>query len=148
MLADFYPDGGTPQLAVKTFVVPGKGQNAATLVRDYSTKSAANLRVELVTDPPQPIAGTKTMLFFRATPAEGLEPYLGASGHLLAASDDLIDLIHEHPFLTDGDLQIQFRQIQFNLIFPRARTYRVWVQFQRLGVVNTVHFDVPVRGLE
>jgi len=26
--------------------------------------------------------------------------------------------------------------------------YRTWVQFQRDGVVNTVHFDVPVRALE
>ncbi len=69
MLADFYPDGGTPQLAVKTLIVPGKSQNPARLVRDYSAKEAANLRVELVTDPPQPIAGTKTMLFFRVTPA-------------------------------------------------------------------------------
>jgi len=34
--------------------------------------------------------------------------------------------------------------MQFSLIFPRARTYRVWVQFQRQGVVNTAHFDVPV----
>jgi hypothetical protein len=149
MLADFYPDGGTPQLAVKTLILPdktpvgpGKSQNAMTLVRDYSTKDAANLRVELTTDPPQPIAGSKTMLFFRATPAEGLEPYLGALGHMLAASDDLIDLIHEHPFLAEGG-----SQIQFNLIFPRARTYRLWVQFQRKGVVNTVHFDIPVSAL-
>ncbi len=36
MLADFYPDGGTPQLAVKTVIVPGKTQSAATLVRDYA----------------------------------------------------------------------------------------------------------------
>jgi hypothetical protein len=148
MLADFYPDGGTPQLAVKSLIVPGKTQNAATLVRDYSAKEAANLRVELVTDPPQPIAGTKTMLFFRAMPAEGLEPYLGAWGHMLAASDDLIDLIHEYPFLAEEGPQIQFKQIQFNLIFPRARTYRLWVQFQRQGVVNTAHFDVPVSALQ
>ncbi len=147
MLADFYPDGGTPQLAVKTLIVPGKSQNAATLVRDYAAKEGANLRVELVTDPPQPIAGTKTMLFFRATPAEGLEPYLGAWGHMLAASDDLIDLIHEHPFLAEGSPQTQFKEIQFNLIFPRARTYRLWVQFQRQGVVNTARFDVPVSVL-
>jgi hypothetical protein len=143
MLADFYPDGGTPQLAIKTVIVPGRSQDAATLVRDYAAKEAANLRVELVTDPPQPIAGTKTMLFFRVTPAEGLEPYLGAWGHMLAASDDVIDLMHEHPFLADGGAQIQF-----NLIFPRARTYRVWVQFQRQGVVNTAHFDVAVSALQ
>jgi hypothetical protein len=61
---------------------------------------------------------------------------------MLAASDDLIDLIHEHPlYITEGP------QIQFNMIFPRERTYRLWVQFQRSGVVNTVAFNVPVRAL-
>jgi len=34
--------------------------------------------------------------------------------------------------------------VRFDVVFPRARPYRVWVQFQRSGVVNTVHFDVPV----
>ena len=58
-------------------------------------------------------------------------------------SDDLIDMIHSHPFLADGG-----PEIQFNMIFPRARNYRVWVQFQRNGVVNTAHFDVPVKELE
>lgn len=143
MLGDFYPDGGTPQLAVKTVIVPGKTQIAPSLARDYSAKDAANLRVELTTDPPQPIAGTKTMLFFRVTPAEGLEPYLGAWGHMLAASDDLIDMIHEHPMFA-----VAASQIQFDVIFPRARTYRLWVQFQRQGVVNTAHFDVPVTALQ
>jgi hypothetical protein len=33
------------------------------------------------------------------------------------------------------------------VIFPRERNYRVWVQFQRLGVVNTAYFDVPVQDL-
>jgi len=61
---------------------------------------------------------------------------------MLAASDDLIDMAHTHPFIADGSAQIQF-----NLTFPRPRTYRVWVQFQRNGVVNTVHFDVPVKEL-
>jgi hypothetical protein len=67
-------------------------------------------------------------------------PY--GSGHMLTASDDLIDLIHSHPFLANGAL------VQFNIEFPRARTYRVWVQFQRKGVINTVRFDVPVARLE
>ena len=143
VLGDFYPDGATPQLIAKTIIVPGPAPPPAVLGRDYSTKDAENLQVELVTDPLQPIAGMKTMMFFRVKPAEGLEPYLGAWGHMLAASDDLIDLIHTHPFLADGG-----SQIQFNLIFPRARTYRLWVQFQRKGVVNTARFDVPVRVLQ
>jgi hypothetical protein len=83
------------------------------------------------------------MLFFRVTPAEGLEPYLGVWGHMLAASDDLIDMLHEHPAFAEAG-----PQIQFNLIFPRARTYRLWVQFQRQGLVNTARFDVPVSALQ
>ena len=138
LLADFYPDGATPQLVAKTLLVPGAVPPPAVLTRDYSAKDAENLHVELSTDPPQPVAGMKTLMFFRVSPADGFEPYLGAWGHMLAASADLIDLIHTHPFLTEGPL------VQFNVEFPRAGTYRVWVQFQRKGVVNTARFDVPV----
>jgi hypothetical protein len=100
------------------------------------------MEVELTTEPPQPVAGMKTLLHFRVKPGDGLEKYLGAWGHMLVASDDLIDLIHTHPFIADGG-----PRIQFNVTFPRARVYRVWVQFQRKGVVNTAHFDVPVEEL-
>jgi hypothetical protein len=102
-----------------------------------------NTDVELVTDPPQPIAGMKTLMFFRLKTAENMQKYLGAWAHMLAASDDLMDMIHEHPFIADGG-----PQMQFNLIFPRAHTYRVWIQFQRNGVVNTVAFNVPVSELK
>ena len=143
ILGDFYPDGATPQLIAKTVLVAGKAPAPIQLTRDYSTKDAGNMQVDLVTDPPQPIAHTKTMMFFRVKPGDGLEKYLGAWGHMLAASDDLIDLIHTHPFLADGG-----PEIQFNMIFPRAVPYRVWVQFQRNGVVNTAYFDVPVEELK
>jgi hypothetical protein len=62
---------------------------------------------------------------------------------MLVASDDTFDLIHEHPFIADGG-----DQMQFNLIFPRARTYRIWIQFRRKGVVNTIAINVPVLSLE
>jgi len=143
ILGDFYPDGATPQLVAKTVIVPGTPPAPVELVRDYAGKDVENMRVELVTDPPQPIAHTKTMMFFRIKPGEGFEKFLGAWGHMLAVSDDMVDLIHTHPFLADGG-----PEIQFNMIFPRAHTYRVWVQFQRSGVVNTAHFDVPVKELE
>lgn len=142
VLGDFYPDGATPQLIAKTVIVPGKPPAQPLLPRDYSTKDAQNLRVELTTDPEQPIAGQTTQVYFRLNPADGLEKYLGAWAHMLAASDDLIDLIHTHPLVADGGPQIQFR-----MVFPRPRTFRMWVQFQRQGVVNTAHFDVPVKEL-
>ena len=143
ILGDFYPDGATPQLIAKTVIVPGTPPPPAVLPRDYSTKQTENLQVEMTTDPPQPVAAQKTLIYFRLMPGDGLEKYIGAWAHMLAASDDLIDLIHTHPFIADGG-----PQLEFTMEFPRARTYRVWVQFQRKGVVNTAHFDIPVKELE
>jgi hypothetical protein len=143
LLGDYYPTGGTPQLTTKTIFVPGGSLQSRHPDPDLSAKHTANMDVELTMEPPVPVAGMKTMLFFHLKPAEGLEQYLGAWAHMLAASDDLIDLIHTHPFLAD-----EGPQIQFNVIFPRARTYRMWVQFQRKGVVNTAVFTVPVSELK
>ena len=142
VLGDFYPDGATPQLITKTIYVRGKAPAPVTLARDYLKKSGGNIQVDLTTDPLLPIAGQKTQVHFQITPGDGLEKYLGAWGHVLVGSDDLIDLIHQHPFIADGG-----PHVQFNVVFPRAVTYRLWVQFQRNGVVNTVHFDIPVKNL-
>jgi hypothetical protein len=142
VLGDFFPDGATPQLSAKTIIVGGGSQTTPTLGRDYSTKTGANLKVSLETSPPEPNPDSKTLLFIKLDPADGLEKYIGAWAHMLAASDDLIDLIHSHPEFADGG-----PQMQFNLFFPRARTYRVWIQFQRKGVINTVYFDIPVQEL-
>ena len=141
VLCDFYPEGGRPQMIAKTVFARGNSPSAG-LNPDLTTKKADNLSVSLRLDPPQPLAGKKTMLFCRLDPASALEQYLGAWGHLLAASSDLMDMIHTHPAWEEGG-----PNIQFNLIFPRPGVHRVWVQFQRQGVVNTAHFDIPVSAI-
>ncbi|HEX6897014.1 MAG TPA: hypothetical protein VF146_17170, partial [Bryobacteraceae bacterium] len=113
-----------------------------------AAQQAENIKVELVTEPRKPLSGTETRLFFRLTPKDGVEPYLGAMAHMLAASPDLIDLIHDHPVQVTDSPAEQYLQIQFDVIFPRAAVHRVWVQFQRKGVVNTVAFNVPVTELK
>jgi hypothetical protein len=148
VLGDFYPSGGIPQLVSRTIFVPGEADapvslSDAKLTPDMEPQHGENTDVELVTDPPQPIAGMKTLMFFHLKTADNLQKYLGAWAHMLAASDDLMDMVHEHPFIADGG-----PQMQFNLIFPRAHSYRVWIQFQRNGVVNTVAFNVPVSELK
>jgi hypothetical protein len=142
ILGDFYPDGATPQLIAKTLIVPGPPPKPIALSRDYGPKETENLTVELITEPEQPISRATTQMILRLKPGDGLEKYLGAWGHMLVASTDLIDMAHEHPFIADGG-----PQVQFNVTFPRAKPYRVWVQFQRKGVVNTAYFDVPVKEL-
>ncbi len=83
------------------------------------------------------------MLFVHLTPGDGIEPYIGAWAHLLAVSDDMVDTIHEHPFIADGG-----PDMQFNIFFPREAMYRVWIQFQRKGVVNTLWpLRFPVDGI-
>ena len=139
VLGDFYPSGATPQLNAQTIFVPGTAPAPVRLTRDYSTKSAENMRVALETIPQQPIAGNRTQMRFRIEPGSGLEKYLGAWAHMLAASNDLIDLMHEHPYRVD-----EGPMVEFEITFPRPMAYRTWVQFQRNGIVNTVHFDVEV----
>ena len=139
VLADYYPVGGVPQLAVDTFFAIGQSEGPH-LTPAVAPAKAENLIAALHTDPEQPLAGLETKMFFTIHPADKLEPYLGAWGHMLAASEDLIDLIHLHPFLSDGR-----GGIQFNVIFPRSGLYRIWTQFQRNSVVNTVAFTLPVK---
>lgn len=141
LLADFYPSGSVPQLALATLLTGGETPpgNLATSLSPYR---AENMEAALTLEPEAPIEGLETRLTFRFTPADGIEPYLGAWGHMLAASADLIDLMHIHPFLGDGRTPLQF-----NVVFPRAGVYRIWTQFQRQGVVNTTQFTVPVKSL-
>ncbi len=148
IVGDFYPSGATPQLIAKTVIVPGAPGEEIPLVETKlkpqpNVSHCENIDVELTTDPPSPIVGLKTLLFFKINPADGLEKYIGAWAHMLAASDDLIDLIHDHPFIADGG-----PQMQFNIIFPRAHGYKIFVQFQRKGVINTCSFTVPVSELK
>ncbi len=146
LLADCYPAGGTPQLLPRYLTTAGYDKSIAESVGnpapDLAPKTATNLTIALKMDPPDPVPGRKTMLFFTLSPGEGLEPYLGAWGHLLAAGSDLVEGIHEHPIYADGK-----PEVQFNVFFPRAGMYRVWVQFQRNGVVNTAAFTIPVKEL-
>lgn len=141
LLADFYPARSVPQLALGTVYVSGASK-PSKLVPSLEPDKAENLTASLRLDPERPTAGLETRLYFSLSPRDDLEPYLGAWAHMLAASADLIDLMHLHPFLRNpnGDTQ-------FNLIFPRPGLYRIWTQFQRKGIVNTVVFTVPVVSL-
>jgi len=140
VLSDFFPKDGSPQLIAKTILVPGGPITPGTQLNpDLSAKQAENMEISLSIKPSRPVATKKTLLLFHLSPADGLEPYLGAWSHMVIASDDLVDMIHDHPITTEGGADMQFE-----VIFPRPKTYRVWVQFQRKGVVNTAAFNVLV----
>jgi NAD(P)-dependent dehydrogenase (short-subunit alcohol dehydrogenase family) len=58
----------------------GLGAAVVKTLADAGARVATSAR----TLPAQPVAGLRTMLFFDLAPAEGLEPWLGAWGLLLA----------------------------------------------------------------
>ena len=146
LMADFYPKGATPQMYPMTLTTSGFEEPVETLVPaigpDREPKRDRNVTVSLRTEPPEPVAGLLTLLFFELNTARGLQKFLGAWAHMLAVKDDLVTLIHGHPSIADGG-----KLIQMNVIFPEPGMYRLWVQVQRRKKVNTVPFTVQVRGL-
>ena len=146
LFADFYPLNGTPQLVPKIVSTQGFRKSIdetfASPAKDIAPKDGVNLRASLSLDPIEPIPAKKTLLFVDLDPADGLEQYLGAWAHMLIESNDLIDTIHAHPSAADGS-----GKMQFDIFFPRESIYRIWIQFQRQGKVNTVAFTLPVRAL-
>jgi len=144
VIADFYPRGGVPQLGETLVSTAGYRGSLAEATRvlkpDVGPQRGPNLGVALRMERAYP--GRKSLLFFDLSPVDGLEQYLGAWAHMLMVSEDLVDTVHDHPAIADGG-----KTVQFDVFFARATRYRVWVQFQRLGVVNTVAFTVPVEAL-
>jgi hypothetical protein len=149
LIADFVPTGGAPQLVQKSFVTAGFDgplSEVPELAPDRADKIVSGTRVTLTT--PEALAGREQLITFdlrdeaSGAPVHDLEPYLGATGHLLFASADLTIAAHSHPVAqlsTAGGPTVVFQ-----VLFPRAGNYRMWVQFQRRGDVLTAPFTVPV----
>jgi hypothetical protein len=73
------------------------------------------------------------------TAVTDLEQYLGSAGHLLVVSPDLTHSIHAHPeALGSGP------ELAFDVEFPEAGIYKLWVQMQRRGKVSAVPFVVRI----
>jgi hypothetical protein len=65
------------------------------------------------------------------------ESYLGAGGHLVALREGDLAFLHVHP--EDGD------GVRFAATFPTEGRYRLFLQFQHEGRVQTVAFTQEVR---
>jgi hypothetical protein len=143
-VAEFLPEGGTPQTFQQMFTT---GEAFATAVEppvDVASKVVDGVRVRL--DVAQVKAGeTRPLVIKIEDPATGaavtdLQPYLGAAAHLLVVPTDLTEAIHGHP-----DEQFVESGITFTPLLPRAGRYKAWVQFQRAGRVSTMAFVFEVQ---
>jgi hypothetical protein len=142
-IAEFLPEGGTPQTSQQLFTTGEALATIAAPALDAAPKVVDGVRVSV--DASQLKAGGSRPLVVRfddpatGAPVTDLQSYLGAAAHLLIVSADLTEAIHGHadePFRDPG--------VTFTPLLPRAARYKLWVEFQRAGKVSTASFVVDV----
>jgi hypothetical protein len=150
LIAEFLPVGGAPQLIQHSVVTAGYAGSllpTAELSQDVADKVVDGVRVKLTM--PEPVGGREQLVTFDLTdavtgrPVSDLEPFLGATGHLLLVSADLQTAAHSHPVAEMS--AVVGPTVVFQMLFPRAGRYRFWVQFQRKGRILTAPFTVSAR---
>jgi hypothetical protein len=143
-IVEFLPAGGTPQMFQQAFTT-GDPFGAASAPPPLQTapQTVDGLRVTI--DASKLTAGESRPLAFRVedaasgAPVTDLEPYLGASGHLLIVPLDLTDAIHGHP--SDA---ARGPALSFDVLVPRAGRYKLWLQVLRRERVSTAAFVIDV----
>jgi len=149
LIADFLPAGATTQFVQRAIVTPGYSGPlfgpAPDLVLTAPEQETGGLRIRM--DAPTLVARRESVVRFHVSdaasgaPVVDLEPYLGASGHLLVVSQDRTAALHAHPEGRPSRGPI----VAFGPVFPAPGRYKLWAQFQRKGAVVTAAFviDVP-----
>jgi len=162
ILSDFIPTGGSPQFIGRTLVTTDFDgdleSQAAHLEPDtVLNKTVGSITAHIQLEPSILVAGQYGHLSFTLTdavtgqPVTDLQPYLGAFGHALILSEDMLDYVHSHPFEgPESDITRGFGgpNVTFEGYMPRPGRYRAWSQFQRKGQVITVPFTLNVSTLE
>jgi hypothetical protein len=146
---------GTQRTLATDLVVPGDFR-PEPLPAPAAVDRAGDLAVALTT--PGPRAGRETELSFAVTrggaPFAGLEPYLGAKGHLVALRDGDLAYLHVHPVEgggghahADGSTAAEEHpgEVRFAATFPTPGRYRLFLQVKAGGAVRTVAHTVAVR---
>lgn len=145
-IAEFLPEGATPQMFQQVFTTGEPFARPVNPAVDVAPKTVDGARVSL--DASKATAGGAKPLAFRledavsGTPVGDLEPYLGASAHLLIVAVDLTEAVHAHPVEAGPGPAIAFAPL-----VPRPGRYKVWIQFQRAGRVSTAAFVIEVPPL-
>jgi hypothetical protein len=137
VFADFRPDGGERTTLGVDVHVPGD-YRPASFDGESRTFDVDGYQVRL-----DGTAGALTATVTRAgQPVTDLEPYLGAYGHLVALRTGDLAYLHVHPreSATAGP------QVGFDVEFPTAGRYRLFLDFQHGGVVRTAEFTLDTAG--
>ena len=137
ILADFVPSAdGAKRVLGADLAVPGE-LAPAPLPAPSPTAEVDGYTVTLAGDL---AAGVESRLTFsvsrNAQPVTDLQPYLGASGHLVVLRAGDLAYLHVHP--DEGSA------LSFTTTAPTAGTYRLYLDFRHGDVVRTAEFTVTV----
>ena len=149
LVADFLPQGGVSQMVQRAIVTPGHRGPLFPPAPDLSDgvspeQIASGVRVQLEARALK--AGREGVLRFTLSdaatgvPITDLEPFLGAPGHMLIVNADLTEADHVHP----EEPVARGPFLTFQPLPASGGFYKLWLQFQRRGVVTTVPFVVRV----
>jgi hypothetical protein len=178
VLSDFMPSGGSSQFIARPLVTAGYvgdlANDSARLVADaVSTKAVEDVTATLAYDPPTFSVGQYGHLNFHLTdtssrrPISDLQTYLGAFGHTLIMSEDMVDYVHSHPldilarenddggppqFLIPPGADLEKLRggpdVTFEGLMPKPGRYRAWTQFRRNDKIYTFAFTFNVVASE
>ena len=174
VLSDFMPSGGASQFIARPLVTAGYmgdlTADSAHLVADSTfTKTVDDITASVAFDPPTFVVGQYGHLNFHLTdketarPITDLQTYLGAFGHTLIMSEDMVDYVHSHPldiiaqpdddggpprFLIPPGSDLEKLRggpdVTFEGLMPKPGAYRAWTQFRRHDKIHTFAFTFNV----
>lgn len=148
IFSDYKPAGQKEQVSVMSLNIPGSVPLPKELEKFHTTKTLTETKVNLKFSKPIKAGKEVTLIFDlkqagNNQPVQDLQPYLGEKGHLVIVKSSYpltaTDYIHAHSLkeTTQG-------QVHFVTKFPQSGTYKLWIQFNRNGKINTANFWVNV----
>ncbi len=144
-IADYIPEGGMQTIRQNWTNDPNTSDDIPQLIADPELLKTVN-GVKIKLDTPNLGSGKDVPLTFHfADEASGaelndLQPYLGATGHLVIVDPALETYLHTHPL----DSQSTGPTSTFLTNFPKPGLYKMWGQFQRDGKPLIVPFTIQV----
>lgn len=142
LFQDYAPTGASHQLGRQEIKVIGKEKPAVKYTSEKLKWTGNGYTAELQSGELKKGASTnlKTIISKDGKPVTDLSNYLGALGHMVVISEDTKEYLHVHP----QDSDKKGPEIAFHSGFPKGGFYRVFLQFQHQGKIQTADFTIKV----
>ncbi len=145
LFQDYTPKGSSHQLSRIPVSVAGQQKEAVkyTAQNLIWKKDGYEVRLGFDKTPLQTnqAAAVKITVAKDGKPVTNLDNYLGALGHMVIISADTEDYLHVHPMESEA----KGPHIIFNGSFDKPGFYRVFLQFNHEGKIQTADFTIQVQ---